>query len=475
MSAIETVIIKSLFKSKEYVANIFPFLKSEYFTDVSAKIAFEQVQSYIETYHNNPTFEAICIQMDSDKSINEAQQSGVIELLESVASDTEETQYEWLYNESEKFCKNAAIYNAITQAIGIAEGKDKLSPDAIPNLLQDALAVSFNTNVGHDYFEDADARFEEYHSKIDKVPFKSKTLNHITNGGQPRKSLRCYLSPSGVGKSMQMCSDAADYIEDGYNVAYFTMEMSERKIAERIDANLLDIDITNLFSINRNDFNSKIDKLKSKTRGKLIIKEFPTGVGSAALFRQILMEAKHKKGFVPDVIIVDYLGICASSRIKLGASINSYTVLKAVAEEIRALCQEMNAVGVTAAQTNKSGYNNSDIDVTSTADSMGILHTLDLYLAITVDEGMEESGELMFTQLKNRYGSIAFRRFRMKMERSRMRVSDHPNTLTTINDFKSKIGAAPIEITTVPDDVGINMVKFGAKKSINTDNGVNYD
>lgn len=445
MSALENVVIKSLFKSQEYITKVYPFIKSEYFSEPTNRLVFEQLQKYITTYANTPTFEAIVIQIDSDKGINEAQQQSAMELLESVANDPETTDFQWLYDNTEQWCKQSAIYNAITKAISITEGNDKLSPDAIPEILQDALAVSFNTDVGHDYFDDTDARYDEYHTKLDKVPFRSGTLNHITNGGLPKKSLSAILAPTGAGKSMALCSLAADYVQDGHDVIYFTMEMSERKIAERIDANLLNIDITNLFGINRSDFNNRIDAVKNKTRGKLLIKEFGTGIGCASLFRQTLIEAKHKKGFKPTVIIFDYLGICSSSKVKLGSSVNSYTVLKAVSEELRALCQEFDAIGWTATQANRAGQNASDLGTNEIADSMGLLFVLDFFVSIVVDEQMEEDGEMLWGQIKNRYGSMALKRFRMKMERAKMRVMDHPNTISIINDFKAKKGKPPIE------------------------------
>lgn len=444
MSALETVVIKSLFKSQEYITKVYPFIKSEYFSEPTTRLVFEQLQKYITEYANTPTFEAIAIQIDSDKGVNEAQQQSAMELLESVANDPETTDFQWLYDNTEKWCKEAAIYNAITKAISITEGSDKLSPDAIPEILQDALSVSFNTDVGHDYFDDTDARYDEYHTKLDKIPFRSATLNHITNGGLPRKSLSGILAPTGAGKSMALCSLAADYVQDGYNVIYFTMEMSERKIAERIDANLLDMDITSLFGINRSEFNNKVESIKNKTRGKLLIKEFGTGMGSAALFRQTLIEAKHKKGFKPDIIIFDYLGICASSKVKLGSSVNSYTVLKAISEEQRALCQEFDAVGWTATQANRAGQNASELSTNEIADSMGLLFVLDFFVSMIVDEQMEEDGEMLWGQIKNRYGSMALKRFRMKMERSKMRVFDHPNTIDLINQYKIRKGKTPI-------------------------------
>lgn len=466
MLRIEATILKNIFKSEKFNTNILPYLKEEYFTELADKTLFNHVAQYIDKYNTPPTLEAVVIQINSDKTINEIQHGEVIELLEEISKDNENTPYDWLYDNTEKFCKERAIYNAISASIGIADGTDKkLSASAIPALLEAALAVSFDTDTGHDYLEDFAARYEKYHTKEDKVPFKSSIMNYVTNGGLTTPSLTAYLAPSGVGKSMVMCSDAADYLEMGLNVVYFTMEMPEHKIAERIDANLLDVDITNLFSLNRNEFNNRIDRIKKKTIGKLLIKQYGTGEGNAALFDKFLIDAKQKKGFVPDVIIVDYLGICCSSKVKLGSSVNSYTLLKCVAEEVRALCQKWNACGITATQTNKSGYNNSDIDVTSTAESMGILHTLDLYFALTVDEGMEELGEIMITQLKNRYGSMAFRRFRMKMERNRMRIVDHPETIMKINDWKAKHGKTPIAMTQPDESVDNDgVVTFGGTK-----------
>lgn len=465
-SRIEEAILKSCFKSSEFIAKIYPFLKEEYFTESSDKTIFQQVKTYIDQYHVTPTIEAIFIQMDGDKSINEAQQQGAVELLETIQGDQEDTPYEWLYDQTEKFCKDKAIYNAITQAINIADGNDKLSPDAIPSILQDALAISFSTDIGHDYFADAGLRYDAYHTKQDKIPFLMKTFNHITNNGLPRKTLSCILGGSGTGKSQWLCSLAADYIKQGYNVVYFTMEMTERKIAERVDADLLDVDISSLFGLNRQEFNARMDKVKNKTQGKLIIKEYPTSSAHAGHFRQFLLEAKHKKGFVPDVIIVDYLGICASSKIKLGASVNNYNVMKSVAEEVRALCQEFDAVGWTGAQANRSGYNNSDIDVTNVADSLGILYILDFFIGLVLDDGMEEDGEILVTQLKNRYGSTAFKRFRMTMNRSRMRITDRLETLSMIEEFKGKKQMKDVSTQSVAGEVDqeTGEVVFGRQK-----------
>ena len=446
MSALENVVIKSLFKSQEYITKVYPFIKSEYFTEPSNRLVFEQIQKYITEYANTPTFEAIAIQIDSDKGVNEAQQQSAMELLESVSNDTENTDFEWLYDNTEKWCKQAAIYNAITKAISITEGNDKLSPDAIPEILQDALAVSFDTDVGHDYFDDADKRYDEAHTKMNKIPFRSAVLNHVTNGGLPKRTLSGLLSPTGVGKTMELCSLAADYISDGYNVMYFTMEMSEVQISDRIDANLLDVDITDLYSINKNDFKSRISALKERTQGRLIVKQFGTGEGSKTVFRHTIIEAKHKKNFIPDVLIFDYLGICTSIKVKLGGGINTNTILKAISEELRSLCQEFNCIGWTATQANRGGQNSSDLTSADIADSIGLLFVLDFFVSMVVDEQMEEDGEILFGQLKNRYGSKAMSHFRMKMDRSRMRVTDHPDTINRINEYKAKKGKAPLSL-----------------------------
>lgn len=481
MLRIESVILKSLFKSPEFVSKIYPFIKSEYFSESTDKIIFNQLQTYIDKYHTAPTTEAIVIQIDSDKSINEVQQQDSYELLEEITTDTENSDFQWVCDETEKWAKGRALYNAISASIGIAEGTDKkFSADAIPTLLQEALAVAFNTDVGHDYFEDSEQRFQKYHTKEDKIPFSghNSILNYITNGGLPRGSITAFLAASGAGKSQILTSLAADYIRDGYDVLYITAEMSEHKICERIDAKLLDIDIHKIFSLNRKDFNSRMDGIKDKTQGRLIVKAYPTSSAHCGHFRQLLTELKHKKNFKPAVIVVDYMGIIASEKVKLGSSINSYTVLKSISEELRALAQEHNVVMITATQVNRSGQNNSDISAENIADSMGLLFVLDLLLAVVVDDSMEENSEMLFIQLKNRYSSTTLKRFRMKMDRAKMTFSDHPDTLAKINEFRNKIGAVPIGMPSGDMDEEIDeygVITFGNHKKQNNFGGLNFE
>lgn len=426
MLRIEHTIFKNLVRSSQYLKDAYPHLKSEYFTDKIDLTLFNKLSEYIDKYSTNPTEETLKIQIDKDKHIDEGTQDDLYEVLDAILEDTTETPFKWLVEQTEVFCKERAIYNAMVKSLKIAEGESEESEHIIPDILKAALAVSFTTQIGMDYLGDAESRFESYHTTEDKVESHLQWLNFITKGGAPRKTLNAILSGTGVGKSTVMCDLAAGYLELGYNVLYITAEMSEKRIAERIDANLLDVPITDLFNLKRDTFLSKISKIKGKTNGKLFIKEYPTGASHVGHYRQLIAELAIKKDFIPDVILIDYLGIIASSRIKMGGSTNSYSYLKAVAEEVRGLMVETNCVGWTAMQLNRGGIGNSDVNMTDTADSMAVVHTLDLFFALMTDEEQEANGTMTIKQLKNRYAGITgdTLRFHIGIVREKMRLTD---------------------------------------------------
>ncbi len=431
MLRIEHTIFKNLIRSSGFIKDVYPHLKSEYFIEHVDNLLFNEISTYVDKYSNNPTEETLKIQIDQNRKIDENRQADLYEVLDAIIEDSTETPYTWIVEQSETFCKERSIYNAMVKSLKIADGESDESPHVIPDILKDALAVSFETQIGMDYLEDADSRFDSYTISEDRIRSHLDWLNFITKGGAPRKTLNCILGGTGVGKSTVMCDLAAGYLELGYNVLYISMEMSEKRIAERIDANLLDIPITDLFNVKKDQFLKKVSSVKSKTTGKLFIKEFPTSSAGVAQFKQLIQELSIKKGFKPDVICVDYLGITASSRIKMGGSTNSYSYLKAVAEEVRALMVELNCVGWTAMQLNRGGIGNSDVSMTDTADSMAVVHTLDLYIAMMTDEEQEQNGTLTVKQLKNRYAGIIgdTLRFLIGVDRSKMRLFDLPNGL----------------------------------------------
>lgn len=425
-SRIEHVILNNLLIREEYLRKVIPFLKDEYFLDHVDKTLFKHVTEFVEKYNTIPTREAIDISLQNDRNIEESEYAEVLERLGSF-HDTSDADQQWLIDQTEKFCKDRAIFNSIAKAVHIIEGKDKhLSPDAIPEILQQALAVSFDTNVGHDYLEDADARHDFYNRAEERIPFDLDLLNKITKGGIPKKTLNVIMAPTGKGKSIFLCHHAANVLSQGKNVLYITLEMSEERIAERIDANLLDISLDNLKDLPKPQYVSGIQKLREQSQGKLIIKEYPTSSAHVGHFRALLSELKIKKNFVPEVIIVDYLNLCASSRLKMSsANVNSYALVKAVAEELRGLAVETDTQMFSATQTNRGGYDNSDIDITDTSESMGLTHTVDFFIALIQDDAMEASDQAMLKQLKNRFGKTnVFRRFMIGLNKDKMKFYD---------------------------------------------------
>jgi replicative DNA helicase len=428
MSRLETTILRNLIHNEEYMRKVMPFLKKDYFTDENEKVVFNLVSTFIEKYNKPPTIEAMLITLQNSnlaegvfKDANET-----IKVLEV----TEKSTPEWLLDETEKFCKDKAVYNAILQSIGIMEGRDKvITKDGIPALLQDALSVCFDNSVGHDYFEDANSRFEFYHRVEERIPFDLDIFNKITQGGMPNKTLNIALAGTGVGKSLFMCHVAASCIGQGKNVLYITMEMAEERIAERIDANLLNVEIDQLKNIPKSLYDSRMDKLNSKTHGKLIIKEYPTASAHVGHFKMLLNELSLKRSFKPDVIFIDYLNICASSRFKPGGSVNSYTYIKAIAEELRGLAVEFNVPIMSATQTTRSGFSNTDVELTDTSESFGLPATADFMFALISTEELEQLNQIMVKQLKNRYNDpTLYKRFMVGIDRVKMRLYDLEQT-----------------------------------------------
>lgn len=422
---IEQTILAGMIYNEGYVRTVLPFLKDEYFEDQNDKFLYTAIKSYIDQYNGLPTKTALRIAIDESNSLNEERYKQVTGVLDALTYD-EKIDQAWLVDTTEKFCQDKAIYNAVRKSILVLDGKVKeLDKGAIPQLLSDALGVSFDTNVGHDFLENADERFEFYHRVEEKLEFDLEYFNKITKGGLSKKSLSVALAGTGVGKTLFMTHCASAALMSGKNVLYITMEMAEERIAERIDANLLDVTLDDLRLMPKDAYQKKIDRVRSRTSGKLIVKEYPTGSAGANHFRHLLNELNLKKKFVPDVIFIDYLNICMSSRLKHGANINSYTLIKAIAEELRGLAMEFNVPVMSATQTTRSGYGNSDVEITDTSESFGLPATADFMFALISTEELEKIGQLMVKQLKNRWGSIdSPKRFIIGIDRSKMKLFD---------------------------------------------------
>jgi len=428
MNRIEITILKNLVHNEDYMRKVLPFISEEYFTDYSDKTVYNLIDSFITKYNKPPTIEALEISLQNS-NLAEGNYKEANDILKSLVA-YEEANPEWLVNETEKFCKDKAIYNAILKSIDILEEKDKKhSKDGIPSLLQDALAVCFDSSVGHDYFENASDRYDFYHRVESRIPFDLDLFNKITQGGLPNKTLNIALAGTGVGKSLFMCHVAASTLAQGRNVLYITLEMAEERIAERIDANLLNVEIDQLKNLPKNMFESRMTKVSDKTHGKLIIKEYPTASAHVSHFKALLNELALKRSFKPDIIFIDYLNICASSRFKPGGSVNSYTYVKAIAEELRGLAVEFNLPIVSATQTTRSGYSNTDVELTDTSESFGLPATADFMFALISTEELEQLNQLMVKQLKNRYNDPTFhKRFMIGVDRTKMRLYDLENS-----------------------------------------------
>jgi len=424
---LEQTILKNLIYSDEYLRKVLPFLKSEYFTDRTERLIYDEIKSFTETYNTTPSVEAIELAVKERRNLTDDEvEKSETYLKEIESSNRETTQIQWLTDKTEKFCQEKAIYNAVLGSISILDGKDKTHDKGqIPKILSDALAVTFDTSVGHDYLENSDERYEFYHRKEERIPFDLDYFNKITKGGLPGKTLNIALAGTGVGKSLFMCHVAAGAMSQGRNVLYITMEMAEEKIAERIDANLLNVTLDDLTSLPKEMYDKKVEKLKAKTTGKLIIKEYPTASASATHFRSLLNELNLKKSFRPDIIFIDYLNICCSSRIKAGANINSYTYVKSIAEELRGLAVEYGVPIVSATQTTRSGFTSSDPGLEDTSESFGLPATADLMFALITSEDLQELGQIMVKQLKNRYNDpTMYKRFTVGVDRAKMKLYD---------------------------------------------------
>jgi len=424
---VEKLILSNLTKNEEYMRKVIPFLSRDYFFLSHEKIIFDKTKEFVDNYNTIPSLDALVISIQNDKSVNESDFKEIIDYLGDM--DYSSNNKEWLIDETEKFCKEKALYNAISKSISIIDGKDSnLSKDGIPQILQTALGVCFDTNVGHDYIDNANSRYEFYHKKESKISFDLELFNKITNGGLPNKTLNVVLAGTGVGKSLFMCHYASSCLNQGKNVLYITMEMAEERIAERIDANLMNITLDQLKEIPKSIFDSRIEKIRNKTEGRLIIKEYPTAGAHVGHFKALVNELKLKRNFIPDVIIIDYLNICTSSRFKGGSNINSYTLIKSIAEELRGFAVELNVPILSATQTTRSGYGNTDVELTDTSESFGLPATVDFMFALISSEELEQLGQLMVKQLKNRYNDPSlFKRFVIGVDRSRMKLYDLEN------------------------------------------------
>ena len=421
---IEQKILSSLIHNEEYCRKAAPFIEANYFQERIEKVIVQEILSFFGKFNRLPTQDIVKIELNNRKDITDKELTEAQRIVDTLHSDR--TNMDWLIENTEKFCKDRAVYNAILNSIKIIDGKDpNLSQDAIPKILSDALAISFDQNVGHDYIVDATERYDFYHRKEEKVAFDIDILNKITSGGMSKKSLNVILAGTGAGKSLFMCHVASSTLMQGLNVLYITMEMAEEKIAERIDANLMNLSMDELKVIDRTVFDNRVSKIASKTRGKLIIKEYPTASAHSGHFRALIEELKGKREFTPDVVIIDYLNICTSARLKMGASVNSYLYIKSIAEELRGLAVEYNVPILTATQTTRGGFNNSDVELTDTSESFGLPATADLMLALIRSDELDDLNQIMIKQLKNRYADpSSYKRFVVGVDRSKMKLFD---------------------------------------------------
>jgi archaellum biogenesis ATPase FlaH len=442
---LENLIFSNLISNEDYTRKTLPYIKAEYFNDINDKVLFTVIEKFVDKFNELPTKEVLKVELSNVKGLNEDQFKETYELVESLQTDNIRSE-EWMLTETEKFCQDKAIYNAIMTSIRIMDKKEKdLDKGAIPELLTQALGVSFDNSIGVEFLQDIEDRYKYYHTKQQKIPFALTFFNKITKGGFGRKTINIFLAGTGVGKSLTMCSMAADNLMMGNNVLYITMEMAEFEIARRIDANLLDVTIQELEDMSKDSYVSKMERLKGKTKGKLIIKEYPTSSAGSGNFRHLFNELRLKKNFAPDVVYIDYLNICASSRIKNGSNVNSYSYIKAIVEELRGLAVEFNVALVTATQTTRGGYGDSDVDITDVSESFGVAHTADFMCALITSEELEGLGQLLIKQLKNRYNDLNYlRRFVLGVDRSKMKLFDlEESAQTDIQDDKPVFDKTP--------------------------------
>ena len=446
MNEVEQLVIKNLLLDEEYVRKAMPFIKSEYFAEFTGKKLFEVVSKYFTEYSAIPTKEALVIEVGQLDGISDDQHNDILKSINNI--DTDKSEFEWILDTTENWCKERALYLALMSSIKIAEGNDEQrATGSIPTILSEALAVTFDNHIGHDYLEDYEERYEFYHQKEEKLPFDLEFFNRITKGGLPNKTLNVALAGTGVGKSLFMCHCASSALLQGKNVLYITLEMAEEKIAERIDSNLLNCDIQNITELPKIMFENKVANIAKKTQGSLVIKEYPTASAHVGHFRSLLNDLALKKSFRPDIIYIDYLNICASSRYSKLGNVNSYSYIKAIAEELRGLAVETNVPIVSATQTTRSGYGSSDVDLTDTSESFGLPATADLMFALISTEELEEINQIMVKQLKNRYNDPTInKRFVVGIDRAKMRLYDvEQSAQQGITDANQDIEIVPKE------------------------------
>ena len=425
MTTIEQTALTNLIHNEQYARKVLPFIKGDYFSDRTERIVFEEIQKFVDKYNALPNKNSLEVELDSRKDLNEEDYKRVLSVVKSLQTD-DDVNFEWLVETTEQFCKDKAVYNAIVDGIKIIDGTDKeRGVDALPSILTEALAVGFDNRVGHDYLCDADSRFEFYHKVEDKIPFDLDFFNRITKGGLPQKTLNIALAGTGVGKSLFMCHMAANCLSQNRSVLYITLEMAEERIAERIDANLMNISIDDLHELPKQMYDDKMNAITQKTTGQLIIKEYPTASAHSNHFRGLIKELAIKRSFKPDIIFIDYLNICASSRFKANGNVNSYMYIKAIAEELRGLAVETNVPIMSATQTTRSGFSNSDVGLEDTSESFGLPATADLMFALISNEELDELNQIAVKQLKNRYNDpTTNKRFVIGIDRAKMKLYD---------------------------------------------------
>ena len=428
---IEESILKNLFVSDTFTRKVIPYLEEDYFSDRSERLVYKQILEYFMKYNECPTHEALGIQINDLSGHNDEEIKNAMTVINQCKQNIDETPHDFLVDETEKWCKDRAIYNAVMESIQIIDKSSNREKGEIPDILKDALSVSFDQHIGHDFIEDADDRFMSYNTVEDKLPFDLEMMNKITKGGLPNKTLNVVMAGTGVGKSLFMCHCASNNLMMGKNVLYISMEMSEEKIAERIDANLMNLPIQELSNLPKDMYDKKVKSIRDKTTGKLIVKEYPTATAHTGHFRHLLQELNLKKDFIPDIIYVDYLNICASARMRANSSVNSYTMVKSIAEEMRGLAVEFKLPIVTATQTNRQGFTSTDVGLEDTSESFGLPATADLMVALISTEELEELDQIMVKQLKNRYNDPTYyRRFIIGVDRARMKLYDCEQSAT---------------------------------------------
>lgn len=461
---IEQTILQSLVYNEEFTRQVIPFLKENYFGQRTDQIVFSIIREFFEKHNALPSKTVLTLELDDKKGLKQEEFTHCKELIDSLESKEENSG--WLVERTEKWCKDQALYNAIMDSIQIIDGKHKdVSKDGIPQLLSDALAVTFDNSVGHEYFENAEDRYEFYHKKEERLAFSLDIFDKVTRGGLPRKSLSCAMAATGGGKSLFMTNYASNVIRSGKNVLYITLELAEERVAERIDCNLLNVTMDEMFKMGRKDFVDRVQAIEQKTHGKLVIKEYPTGGAHVGHFRALLEELKTKRNFIPDIIFVDYLNICTSARVK-NSSANSYTIIKSIAEELRGLAIEFNVPVMTCTQVNREGANNSDIDMTNVSESFGLPATLDFFFALISNEELEDMGQLMVKVLKNRWNDPNYyKRFMIGIERSKFKLYDTDSGANELSDA----GNHDKDSTPLFDKT-----RFGSKRVIDT-SGINFE